>query len=203
MRRQIHQMSCAAHSVIPAAVTCIGDQIDRVAPAAAARLRRVAVTRRVALAIRPQLVAESVAAPALSVPLETGIVVAFAQPLAFLRRHVVRVALEYGQRARRRIGVATDVLRNEVGAVAPATPTDPSPTFNVLVRDTCNGAPAGCVPSTTRLSASFGGTPGDGPSGDPALSGDGRFMSFTSYSSNLVPGGTPPGTGNIYLAPAH
>ena len=82
-------------------------------------------------------------------------------------------------------------------------PTDPSPTFNVLVRDTCNGAPAGCMPSTTRLSASFDGVPGDNLSFDPALSADGRFMAFTSYSSNLVPGATPPGTGNIYVAPTY
>jgi hypothetical protein len=82
-------------------------------------------------------------------------------------------------------------------------PTDPNPTFNVFVRDTCIGAPAGCMPSTTRLSAAFDGTPGDNQSADPALSGDGRFMTFTSYSSNLVPGGIAPGYGNVYVAAAH
>ena len=83
-------------------------------------------------------------------------------------------------------------------------PLDSNPTFNVLVRDTCIGAPAGCVPSTTRLSAAFDGTPADNQSTDPALSADGRFMSFSSYASNLVPGGvSPPGTGNVYLIETH
>jgi hypothetical protein len=83
-------------------------------------------------------------------------------------------------------------------------PLDPNPTFNVLVRDTCIGAPAGCVPSTTRLSAAFDGTPADNQSTDPALSADGRLMSFSSGASNLVPGGvSPPGTGNVYLIQTH
>jgi Tol biopolymer transport system component len=83
-------------------------------------------------------------------------------------------------------------------------PTDPNPTFNVFVRDTCIGAPTGCAPSTTRLSAAFGGMPPDNQSAEPALSGDGRFMAFTSYASNLVPGSvSPTGIGNIYVAEAH
>ncbi|MGO9038591.1 MAG: putative Ig domain-containing protein [Steroidobacteraceae bacterium] len=84
-------------------------------------------------------------------------------------------------------------------------PSDPSPTFNVIVRDTCLGAPAGCVPATTRLSIPFGGaTPPDGQSVDPALSADGSIMSFTSYSDNLVPGGvSPTGTANVYVVETH
>jgi Tol biopolymer transport system component len=84
-------------------------------------------------------------------------------------------------------------------------PSDPSPTFNVLVRDTCLGAAAGCVTTTTRLSIPFGGgTPPDNQSNDPALSADGSIMSFTSYSDNLVPGGvSPAGTANVYVVPTH
>lgn len=82
-------------------------------------------------------------------------------------------------------------------------PSDPNPTFNVLVRDTCNGAPAGCAPATTRLSAAFDGTPPDNQSVDPALSADGRLMSFTSYARNLLPGGGAPGLGDIYVVQTH
>jgi hypothetical protein len=82
-------------------------------------------------------------------------------------------------------------------------PADANPTFNVLVRDTCLGAAAGCSPSTTRLSAAFDGTPADNQSVDPALSADGRFMSFHSYAHNLLPGVVMPGTADVYVTEAH
>ena len=41
---------------------------------------------------------------------------------------------------------------------------------------------------TRLVSISPGGVQGDGPSGDPAISGDGRFVVFTSEAANLVPG---------------
>jgi len=82
-------------------------------------------------------------------------------------------------------------------------PTDSNPTFNVFVHDTCVGAPAGCVASTERLSAAFDGTPADNQSVDPALSADGRFMSFTSYAANLLPGTVNPGFGNVYVVETH
>jgi hypothetical protein len=82
-------------------------------------------------------------------------------------------------------------------------PTDSNPTFNVLVHDTCIGAPAGCIPSTKRLSTAFDGTPADGQSVDPALSADGRFMSLTSYGDNLLPGSVTPGFGNVYVVETH
>ena len=82
-------------------------------------------------------------------------------------------------------------------------PTDSNPTFNVFVHDTCIGAPAGCVASTKRLSAAFDGTPADNQSVDPTLSADGRFMSFTSYAGNLLPGNVTPGFGNVFLVETH
>jgi YVTN family beta-propeller protein len=82
-------------------------------------------------------------------------------------------------------------------------PTDSNPTFNVFVHDTCIGAPAGCVASTKRLSAAFDGTPADNQSVDPALSADGRFMSFTSYAGNLLPGSVTPGFGNVFVVETH
>jgi Tol biopolymer transport system component len=43
---------------------------------------------------------------------------------------------------------------------------------------------------TTRVSISSSDGQGNGPSSDPAISADGRFVSFSSEASNLVPGDT-------------
>src|SRR5277367_1823027 len=58
----------------------------------------------------------------------------------------------------------------------------------VLLRDTCSGsnAAATCVPSTAEISVSPAGELGNGQSGAPAVSGDGRFVVFQSGASNLV-----------------
>jgi Tol biopolymer transport system component len=45
--------------------------------------------------------------------------------------------------------------------------------------------------TTTRVSVDSAGAEGDGPSFDPAISADGRFVAFTSMASHLVPGDTP------------
>jgi trimeric autotransporter adhesin len=52
--------------------------------------------------------------------------------------------------------------------------------FNVFVRDTCAGAPAGCSPSTTLISALPNGQPGSIDSEIPVISSDGRFVAFES-----------------------
>ena len=57
---------------------------------------------------------------------------------------------------------------------------------DIFVRDTCFGAPAGCVPQTTRVSVDSAGTEGNAPSVAPAVSPDGRFVGFTSAATNLV-----------------
>jgi hypothetical protein len=44
--------------------------------------------------------------------------------------------------------------------------------------------------TTERVSVSSGGAQGDGGSGDPDLSADGRFVAFWPDASNLVPGDT-------------
>lgn len=41
--------------------------------------------------------------------------------------------------------------------------------------------------TTTLVSSAIGGTPSNHGSGDPCISGDGRFIAFESYASNLVP----------------
>jgi trimeric autotransporter adhesin len=58
----------------------------------------------------------------------------------------------------------------------------------ILLHDTCSGSnvPATCVPSTTEISVSIAGQPGNGQSGAPAVSGDGRFLVFQSSASDLV-----------------
>jgi Tol biopolymer transport system component len=44
--------------------------------------------------------------------------------------------------------------------------------------------------TTRRVSRGPGGVQGNGFSGDPAISADGRFVAFTSGATNLVPGDT-------------
>ena len=58
----------------------------------------------------------------------------------------------------------------------------------ILLRDTCSGsnAAATCVPSTAEISVSPAGESGNGQSGAPAVSGDGRFVVFQSAASNIV-----------------
>jgi Tol biopolymer transport system component len=60
-------------------------------------------------------------------------------------------------------------------------------TNNVYLRDTCNGAPQGCSPSTVLISQSTNGTIGNANSHSQSVTADGRFVAFESYSTNLVP----------------
>lgn len=62
--------------------------------------------------------------------------------------------------------------------------------WDVFVRDTCLGAPAGCKASTTRVSVASDGTAGNGSSFGGSLSDNGRFIAFDSDATNLVPGDT-------------
>jgi trimeric autotransporter adhesin len=59
---------------------------------------------------------------------------------------------------------------------------------DVFLADTCAGAPAGCSRSITRLSVNADGVQGDGYSGQPHISADGRWVVFTSSSTDLVTG---------------
>jgi len=72
--------------------------------------------------------------------------------------------------------------------------------WDVFLRDTRTGAPSGCTPGTRRLSIALDGAEGTGQRHSPAVSRDGRFVAFSSCSSNLVPGGvTPAYYVNIYI----
>ena len=61
---------------------------------------------------------------------------------------------------------------------------------DVFVRDTCLGAPEGCVPTTVRVSVSLEGVEADGDSFAPVISADGQFVIFVSRATNLVEGHT-------------
>jgi len=58
---------------------------------------------------------------------------------------------------------------------------------DAFMRDTCNGAPAGCTPSSTLVSLSFTAAQGNDESGLPVISGTGRFIAFRSWATNLAP----------------
>ena len=57
---------------------------------------------------------------------------------------------------------------------------------NIFVSDTCTGVPSGCTPSTTLVSIGMSGTPANGDSISPAISANGRYVSFLSAATNLV-----------------
>jgi hypothetical protein len=62
----------------------------------------------------------------------------------------------------------------------------PGTVQNIFVRDTCAGAPSGCVPSVTLASIGFNSNPADGDSISPSISSDGRYVAFLSVATNLV-----------------
>ena len=62
--------------------------------------------------------------------------------------------------------------------------------LDVFVRDTCQGAPVGCTPSTILVSVADDGTHGNLFSEQPSISADGRFVAFMSGADNLVPNDT-------------
>ncbi|MFZ0036350.1 MAG: hypothetical protein WAK91_02940 [Candidatus Acidiferrales bacterium] len=68
----------------------------------------------------------------------------------------------------------------------------------VFVRDTCLGAVA-CSPATLLVDAGRDGSPGNGPAGRGlAISGDARYVAFSSRATNLIAGANPDAT-QIYL----
>ena len=56
----------------------------------------------------------------------------------------------------------------------------------VFLRDTCEGAAAGCQPRTTLLSAAVDGTAANDDSRTPSMSSDGRYVAFSSAATNLA-----------------
>jgi hypothetical protein len=58
----------------------------------------------------------------------------------------------------------------------------------VFVRDTCEGAAAGCQPRTLLLSAAPDGSPGNDDSRAPSMSSDARYVAFSSAATNIAAG---------------
>jgi len=76
------------------------------------------------------------------------------------------------------------------------------PMEQIYLRDTCNtilGTVAGCTPSTTLVSATPNGAPGNAPSLNPTVSTFGFFVAFQSTATNLVSATVPAGVSEIYL----
>jgi hypothetical protein len=56
----------------------------------------------------------------------------------------------------------------------------------IFLRDTCEGAAAGCQPHTTLLSVSADGSAANEESHMPSISSDGRYVAFSSAATNLL-----------------
>lgn len=56
----------------------------------------------------------------------------------------------------------------------------------IFLRDTCEGAAAGCQPRATLLSVALDGEAASADSHSPSMSSDGRYVAFSSAAQNLV-----------------
>jgi Tol biopolymer transport system component len=65
-------------------------------------------------------------------------------------------------------------------------PADSNRVSDIFLRDTCRKAAPGCIPSTVRISLANDGSEPNGASFGPSISGDGRYVVFTSLADNLV-----------------
>ncbi len=70
----------------------------------------------------------------------------------------------------------------------------------IFVRDTCQGATGACQARTLLVSAATDGTAGNDDSRSPSMSGDGRYIAFSSAATNLL--AEAPAGRQIYLRDA-
>jgi hypothetical protein len=86
----------------------------------------------------------------------------------------------------------TSAASNLVSGVLPSS-------AQIFLRDTCNGQPSTCTPSTTLITVpDDGSSAANGPSSQPAVANNGAFVSFSSTATNLVSSVTS-GTQQIFL----
>jgi hypothetical protein len=71
-------------------------------------------------------------------------------------------------------------------------------TPQVFGTNPCVAVTAGCLVTTSLVSSPDGVTPGNGPSIEPSISSEGRFIAFASTATNLVQGATT-GAQEIYV----
>ncbi len=67
----------------------------------------------------------------------------------------------------------------------------------IYERDTCVGAPPGCVPTTIHVSVAYDGSPENNGSGWSAVSADGRYVAFSSDATNILPESSACGDGHF------
>jgi hypothetical protein len=68
----------------------------------------------------------------------------------------------------------------------------------IFLRDTCEGAPADCQPTTILVSVAWPGGEPNGDSRSPAISADGRLVAFVSDASDLIERDTN-GVADVFL----
>jgi WD40-like Beta Propeller Repeat len=97
-------------------------------------------------------------------------------------------------------GTGAQVADKNAGLVAEETPgvsqdgryvvfsSEQGENSQIMLRDTCVGAPSGCTPATRVVSAAQDGTAGNGDSHNPVITADGRYVAYSSAASNLVEG---------------
>jgi hypothetical protein len=74
--------------------------------------------------------------------------------------------------------------------------SDTNGVADAFVRDTCAGAPSGCVATTHRVSVTTNGVQANAASTSATISGTGRYVTFASAATNL---GAPSSSQGIYL----
>lgn len=75
--------------------------------------------------------------------------------------------------------------------------TGAGPTQQIYLRDTCIAVTTTCAPSTTLISLTPGGVPGNGVSEYPSINTTGQYVAFASFSSNIA--STTNGVENIFV----
>jgi hypothetical protein len=75
--------------------------------------------------------------------------------------------------------------------------TGAGPTQQIYLRNTCLAITTTCAPSTTLISSTNNGIPGNGTSEFPSINSTGQFIAFASFSSNLA--STTNGVENIFV----
>lgn len=82
--------------------------------------------------------------------------------------------------------------------IAFTSPAPPGPA-QIYVYDTCNGAPFGCATSTSLISQSNSGQPGNNTSETQSVSAGGRYVAFASGATNFISDDTNAGNLDLYL----
>ena len=80
-----------------------------------------------------------------------------------------------------------------LGSSAP----NPNGEQEVFERSACPNSTTACATTTILISSFDGVAPANGPSIEPTISGDGRFVAFASVATNIIPGDGP--TQQIYV----